>query len=251
MTRPCVLITGAGIGIGRATAVAFGAAGYHVCITDVLEDEASAVAAEITAGCGSAEVHPLDVTSTAQADAVIGALVAEHGALDCVVANAGIAHRVPLARMTDAAWDHTFDVDLKGMLRVIRPAAPAMRARGHGVIICISSVSGTTYGWDEHAHYNAAKAGVVGLVRGLAVELGRDGIRVVGIAPGLVRTAQSLSVEHSVGPAGMVAAATEIPLGRVGEPDDIADVVVFLASEGARYVTGQTIIVDGGRSVRQ
>lgn len=105
---------------------------------------------------------------------------------------------------------------------------------------------GIAYGWDEHVHYSAAKAGVVGLVRGLAVELARDGIRVNGIAPGYIRTAQALSEEHSLGPAGLEKAAEFIPMGRVGEPEDIADVAVFLASDAARYLTGQTITVDGG-----
>jgi 3-oxoacyl-[acyl-carrier protein] reductase len=95
-------------------------------------------------------------------------------------------------------------------------------------------------------HYSAAKSGVVGLVRGLAVELARSGIRVNGVAPGYIRTAQALSVEHSLGPAGLEQAAEFIPMGRVGEPDDIADVILFLASHAARYLTGQIVTVDGG-----
>jgi 3-oxoacyl-[acyl-carrier protein] reductase len=105
---------------------------------------------------------------------------------------------------------------------------------------------GVAYGWDEHVQYSAAKAGVVGLVRGLAVELAQDGIRVNGIAPGYIRTAQALSKEHSLGPEGLAKAEEFIPMGRVGEPEDIADVSLFLASEGARYITGQVLVVDGG-----
>ncbi len=240
-----VLITGAGIGIGRATALAFGKAGYRVIVTDVI-DEGRAVAAAIAAGGGEAEFHRLDVTSTAQADALVADLEARHGAIDCVVANAGIAHRVPLEEMTDEAWDHTFDVDLKGMLRVIRPAVPAMKRAGRGAIVCLSSIMGVAYGWDEHIHYSSAKAGVVGLVRGLAVELARSGIRVNGIAPGYIRTAQLLSERHSLGPAGAEAAGAFIPMGRIGEADEIADVALFLASHAARYMTGQVVTVDGG-----
>ncbi|MDR3531422.1 MAG: SDR family oxidoreductase, partial [Rhodopila sp.] len=148
--------------------------------------------------------------------------------------------------LTDEKWDHTFDIDLKGMLRVIRPAVPGMRARGAGAIVCLSSIMGVAYGWDEHVHYSSAKAGVVGLVRGLAVELAKSGIRVNGVAPGYIRTAQLLSAEHSLGPSGAEAAGAFIPMGRIGEPDEIADVVLFLASSAARYMTGQVVVVDGG-----
>jgi 3-oxoacyl-[acyl-carrier protein] reductase len=249
MAERSVLITGAGIGIGRGTALAFAEAGYHVVVTDVLEAEGRAVADAIRARGGAAEFHALDVTSTAAADRVVAAVEAERGPLDVVIANAGIALKVPVAALDDAAWDKTFDVDLKGMWRVIRAALPGMRRARQGAIVCLSSIMGTTYGWDEHIHYSAAKAGVLGLVRGLAVEVARDGIRVNGIAPGFVRTAQALSREHSVGPEGLEAAAGYIPMGRVGEPADIASVALFLASPAAGYVTGQTLIVDGGLGI--
>ncbi len=246
MGKRTILITGAGIGIGRATARAFAAGGDRVIVTDVLETEGRAVAAEIAAAGGEAEFHALDVTDTRATDALVAACEARHGALDVLVANAGIAHKVPLAEMTDEKWDHLFEVDLKGIMRLVRAAAPAMRARGQGAIVALSSIMGVAYGWDEHVHYSAAKAGVVGLVRGLAVELARDGIRVNGVAPGYIRTAQALSEQHSLGLAGLEKAASFIPMGRVGEPEDIADVVVFLASASARYMTGQLVVVDGG-----
>lgn len=240
-----VLITGAGIGIGRASALAFGKAGYRVIVTDLIDD-GQAVADGIVAAGGEAEFHRLDVTSTSAADALVADIAARHGTIDCILANAGIAHRVPLEEMTDEKWDHTFDVDLKGMLRVIRPAAPIMKRAGKGAIVCLSSIMGVAYGWDEHVHYSSAKAGVVGLVRGLAVELARSGIRVNGIAPGYIRTAQLLSEQHSLGPAGAEAAGAFIPMGRIGEADEIADVALFLASHAARYMTGQVVTVDGG-----
>ena len=239
--KKVVLITGSAIGIGRACAQAFGRAGYHVVVTDVLEQEGRTLANELP----SAEFQKLDVRSTPNADAVVAEVERLHGGIDCIVANAGIAHKVPLAQLSDEKWDQTFDIDLKGMLRVIRPALPRMKARKSGAVICVSSLMGTHYGWDEHVHYSAAKAGVVGLVRGLAVELARDGIRVNGVAPGYVRTAQLLSVEHSMGPDADKAGGY-IPMGRIGEPDDIADVIHFLASNAARYMTGQVVPVDGG-----
>ena len=240
-----VVITGAGIGIGRASALAFARSGYHVVVTDVLEAEGKAVVAEITAAGGTAEFLRLDVRSTEMADAVVADVEARHGKIDVIVANAGIAHKVPLAELTDEKWDYTLDIDLKGIFRVVRPALPGMRARRKGAIVALSSIMGVAYGWDEHVHYSAAKSGVVGLVRGLGVELARDGIRVNGVAPGYIRTAQLLSKQHSLGP-DADKAGEFIPMGRIGEPDEIADVILFLASNGARYMTGQVVVVDGG-----
>ncbi len=241
-----VLITGAGIGIGRATAKAFGKAGYHVIATDVLETEGKAVAAEIVKDGGKAEFHKLDVRSTKDADALVAAIEKTHGGIDAIVANAGIARKAPAATLSDEEWDNTFEVDLKGIFRVVRPSIAGMRKRKSGAIVCVSSIMGVAYGWDEHVHYSAAKHGVVGLVRGLGVELARDGIRVNGIAPGYIRTAQLLSKEHSLGPEGAEKAGEFIPMGRIGEPEDIADVILFLASNAARYMTGQVVVVDGG-----
>lgn len=246
MTSKTVLITGAGIGIGKATAMAFGRAGYRVIVSDILEDEGRAVSDAIMADGAEAEFRQLNVTSTEQCNSVVADIEDRFGALDCLVNNAGIAHKVPLGEMTDEKWDQIFDVDLKGMMRLVRAAAPGMKAAGTGSIVCLSSIMGVAYGWSEHVHYSAAKSGVVGLVRGLAVELAANGIRVNGVAPGYIRTAQALSEIHSLGPAGLEAAASFIPMGRVGEPDDIADVILFLASDSARYLTGQIISVDGG-----
>ena len=244
--RRTVLITGSGIGIGAATARAFADAGYRVIVTDVLDDEGRNLVSEIEDRGGEAEYHHLDVASTEEVDRVVSEAEERYGPLDCVVANAGIAHKVPLTELTDERWDHTHEIDLKGVMRVCRAAAPAMREAKRGSMIAVSSIMGVAYGWDEHVQYSAAKAGVVGLVRGLAVELARDGIKVNGIAPGYIRTAQALSEEHSLGPQGLEKAAEFIPMGRVGEPKDIADVILFLASDAARYLTGQVVVVDGG-----
>ncbi len=239
-----VLVTGAGIGIGRATALTFAALGDHVIVTDVLSAEGGATVAQIEATGGSAEKHPLEVRSTQAADALIADLNARFGGIDVIIANAGIAHRVPMAQMTDAKWDETFDIDLKGMLRVIRPALPAMKPGAS--IICLSSIMGVSYGWDEHVHYSAAKAGVIGMIRGLAVEFAARGIRVNGVAPGYIRTAQLLNPGHSLGPDAAEIASPYIPMRRLGDPEEIANVIKFLASADASYLTGQVITVDGG-----
>jgi 3-oxoacyl-[acyl-carrier protein] reductase len=241
-----VIVTGAGIGIGQATAKAFAALGDHVVVTDILDTEGEGVVRDILIAGGSAEFRLYDVRSTDAANRLVADVEARFGKIDVIVANAGIAHRTPLDKLSDDKWDLTMDVDLKGIFKLVRAAAPGMRARQSGSIIALSSIMGVAYGWDEHVHYSAAKSGVVGLVRGLAVELAKDGIRVNGIAPGYIRTAQLLSEENSLGPAGAEKAAEFIPMGRLGEPEDIADVIAFLASKGARYMTGQVLVVDGG-----
>jgi 3-oxoacyl-[acyl-carrier protein] reductase len=244
-----MLVTGGAIGIGRATAFVFARAGYHVVVTDVLETEGRATAAAIVAEGGIASFAAMDVRSSERVDEVVAAVIAEHGALDALVLNAGIAHKVPLAQLSDERWDHTLDIDLKGMFRVARAALPPMRARRAGSVVCLTSLMGLAWGWNEHVHYSAAKAGVIGLMRGLAAEVAADGVRVNAVSPGYVRTAQLLSEEHSLGPAGVEQAAGRVPLGRVGEPEDIADVILFLASAQARYVTGQVIVADGGLAI--
>lgn len=246
MRKQVVVVTGAGIGIGKAVAERFGRDGCHVIVTDILKDEGAAVARAIVEDGGSAEFKALDVRSTEQTDELVADLERRCGGVDVIVANAGIAHRQPFETMTDQQWDLTFDIDLKGIFRLVRAAVPGMKQKRKGAIVAVSSIMGVAYGWDEHVHYSAAKSGVVGLVRALAVEFASSGIRANAVAPGFIRTAQVLSEQHSLGAAGLEEAGRYIPMGRPGEPEDIADVIAFLASDDARYMTGQTITVDGG-----
>jgi 3-oxoacyl-[acyl-carrier protein] reductase len=249
MKEKTAVITGAGSGIGRATALAFARKGYVVFVTDILEAEGNDVVSEIKRAGGKAFFKTLDVSRTEQVDAVVSEVEAAFDRVDTLVANAGIALRAPIAQMTDKDWDSMLDIDLKGVFRVARAVAPMMRKHQTGAIVAVSSISGMSYGWAEHVHYSAAKAGLLGLVRGLAAELGPDGVRVNGVAPGFIRTAQSLS-EDCMGP-NIDAQAKRVPLRRIGEPDDVADVITFLASSDARYLTGQTILVDGGLTIQQ
>jgi 3-oxoacyl-[acyl-carrier protein] reductase len=246
MRKSTVIISGAGIGIGKGMAEAFAAADYRVIATDVLADEGASVVSALAGSGADAEFHEMDVTNTDQVNTVIAGVEKAYGPITTLICNAGIAKKIPLTTMTDDQWDLTIDVDLKGMMRMIRAAAPAMRYAKTGSVVCLASIVGTAYGWDEHVPYTAAKAGVSGLVRGVAIELAKDGIRANGIAPGFIRTAQTLDPINSIGEEGLNAVAPSVPLGRIGDPSDIADVAVFLASEKARYITGQTITVDGG-----
>lgn len=250
MTQPIALVTGAGIGIGRATALRLAHDGYRVIVTDVLEKEGERVAKRI-ARSGDAVFHPLDVTDTDNVDAVITAVQKTYRKpIDVLVNNAGIARTMPLTSLSDDDWDRILDVDIKGMLRVVRAAAPRMRKAKRGAIVCLSSIAGNNVGWGEHVPYATAKAGIGGLVRSLAIELAPNGIRVNGIAPGVIETAQSLDPINSLGPEGVAAFGATVPLGRVGKPEEIASVVAFLASEDASYLTGQILVVDGGTTVQ-
>ena len=132
---------------------------------------------------------------------------------------------------------------------IIRAAAPAMGARQQGAIVCVSSIAGVVVGWDDHWHYSAAKAGITGLVKAAACELAKVKVRVNAVAPGFIRTAQILSEENSLGPVGLAAAEATVPMGRAGEASEIGEVIAFLLSDKASYVTGQTIVVDGGLTV--
>ncbi|MDA8732303.1 SDR family oxidoreductase [Luminiphilus sp.] len=249
MSEQIALVTGAGIGLGRATALALADAGYRVMVTDVLSDEGQAVVTEISERGGEAEFHWLDVTDTAIVDGVLSTIQSRYGALSALVLNAGIARTLPLTSLEDDAWDETMNINLKGMMRVMRAAIPGMQSAGVGSIVCLSSIVGAVLGWSEHIPYVASKGGVMGLVRSAALEFAGHGIRVNGIAPGVIRSAQTLDPVNSLGEDGLAAFAETVPLGRVGNPDDIADVAVFLLSDKARYLTGQIIAVDGGTTV--
>jgi 3-oxoacyl-[acyl-carrier protein] reductase len=244
------VISGGVSGIGRALAVAYARAG----VSSVLgyhpgdpHDPAEAVA-EVEAAGGRVLAVAADVTKTAAVDALIDTAVREFGGLDIAVANAGILRQAPLAELTDQRWEDMLDVDLTGVLRLLRSAAGAMREGG--AMVAVSSIAGGVYGWADHAHYAAAKAGVLGLIRSLGVELAPRGIRANAVIPGLIETPQSLDAENSLGPDGLAAAGKIIPAGRVGRPDEVARVIRFLTSDDAAYITGQQLIVDGGLTVR-
>jgi len=249
MTKPIALVTGGSIGIGEATALTLAKEGYRIIITDVLEPEGRAVARKIRRN-GDAEFFRMDVADSINVnEVVLGVEKKFKKSLDVIVNNAGIAKNMPIRGLKDEDWDWIHEVDLKGMMRVVRAASPKMRRAKKGSIICLSSIAGHAVGWDEHIPYSAAKAGVAGFVKATAIELARFNIRVNGIAPGIIRSAQTLDARHSLGPQGLKNIAPQIPLRRVGQAKEIGNVVAFLSSEKASYITGQIITVDGGLTV--
>jgi 3-oxoacyl-[acyl-carrier protein] reductase len=244
------IITGGASGIGQALAVAYARAGAASVVgyfPGDPHDVAETVRMVEEAG-GRCTAVAVDVRDAAQVDALAQAAIDTYGRLDIAIAGAGILRRAPLAEMDDRAWDDMLNVDLTGVLRTFRSAAARMT--GPGAMVAISSIAGGVYGWDDHAHYAAAKSGVLGLCRSLATELAPRGIRVNAMIPGLIETPQSLDAVNSLGAAGLAAAGKGIPAGRVGLADEVARAIRFLTSDDAAYVTGQQLIVDGGLTVR-
>lgn len=246
---PVAFITGAASGIGQALAVAYAERGIRVVggyfAGDAHDPEHTRHLVE--AAGGQCLMLAADVTDSASLDALAAAAIERFGRLDCAVANAGLLRRAPLLEMTDERWNEMLDVDLTGVMRTFRSAVRHMQG---GSLVAISSIAGGVYGWQDHAHYAAAKAGVPGLCRSLAVELAGRGIRCNAVIPGLIETPQSLDAKNSLGPEGLAQAARAIPLGRVGKAREVADLVRFLTSDESTYITGQSIIIDGGLTVR-
>lgn len=244
-------VTGAASGIGAATARVFAEAGADVAACwyppDPHDVEPTRRAVE-DAG-RRCLVCELDVSSTTSVEDAVMQTVTELGRLDIVVANAAIARDVPTAELDDARWDALLQVDLGGVFRCFRAAIPHLVAAGGGRLLTTSSIAGAYQGWARHAHYTTAKAGLVGLVRTLAVELGSQGITANAVAPGVIETPQSLDPVNSLGPDGVRDFAASVPVGRNGQPEDIAHTFLFLASEEAGYLTGQVLLVDGGVSL--
>ena len=228
-----VVVTGGARGIGEAYVRALHAAGARVAICDVLDQETSALAAEL--GDGVLAQH-LDVTDEQSWDAAVAAVLEAFGSLDVLVNNAGIVNAAPIEHLTMAKWDAVIAVNLTGTFLGCRAVVPAMKERGGGSIINISSVEGMRGSRGLHG-YTAAKFGVRGLSQSLAVELGPAGIRVNSVHPGFIRTQMTTRIDPE---------RLDIPLGRPGEPDDLTGTIVFLASDASAFTSGAEFVVDGG-----
>ena len=249
-----VLVTGAARGIGRGIVSAFAACGARVVATDVLEAEL-AEAAALAAGAagasgGSARARRLDVTDAAAVAALVHEVEGEAGRLDVVVHVAGGVlglSRKPIEEVTDAEWDAISDVNLKGLFHLCRAAAPGMKAARGGRIVVVSSRAGLGVSLTGIQAYGTAKAAQLGLVRQLAAELGPFGITVNAVAPGFLRTSPDYERQWAAyGAEGQKAMVDRIAMRRLGEPEDIAAAVLFLASDHASWITGQVLPVTGG-----
>jgi meso-butanediol dehydrogenase / (S,S)-butanediol dehydrogenase / diacetyl reductase len=237
------LVTGGGSGIGRAIALRFANEGAKVVVADRFRERAQSVAGEIAAAGGEALAVEADVRDRAAVGAMVEQAVARFGRVDVLVNNAGLSTGGDPLQQDEPTWDLNFDVVLKGAFFCAQAVLPGMLERGRGVILNVASVNGLT-GIGEEA-YSAAKAGMVNLTQNLAVRYGDRGVRVNCAAPGTVRT-PIWSERVARDPQVFDKLAAWYPLGRVGEPEDVANAALFLCSAEAAWITGVTLPVDGG-----
>ena len=237
------LITGAGGGIGKAIALALAKEKVDIVINEINPANAEAVAEEVKALGSRAMISLANVADEVEVKEMIGQVIREWGGIDILVNNAGISSAILVEDMEKSEWDRILAVDLDGTFNCSKAVIETMKKRGGGRIINISSMAGLRMTMNGGAHYTAAKAAVLGFTRHLAYELGPFKITVNAICPGNVRTPL---LESLITPEAMENLKQQYPLGELVRPEDVADAVVFLASERARMITGTYLLVDGG-----
>jgi len=239
------LVTGAGRGIGRAIALGLAQAGARVAVNDINPDTAERTAREIRDGGGEAIAFAADVANKLAVHTMINGCLERWGRLDILVNNAGVEPKASILTMDEYDWDRTLAVNLKGAFLCSQFAGRAMREQGGGVIVNIASIGGHKIPLKDRAAYCASKAGLVGFTRECAREFAAYGIRVNAICPGVIETEMTAQLRQD--PEQMRKWLEDIPQGRLGTPEDVVGLVLFLCSEAAAYITGQAIHVDGGK----
>ena len=241
-----VLVTGGAQGIGRAIVEAFALRGARVVIADLGLARAEAVASELTAvGC-QVQAVGVDLADAAAICAMMSALEQRLGGLDTLVHNAGYFPLTPFVEITPAILERTLAVNLSALFWLTQAALPMFRRKGQGCVLVTSSVTGPRVAYPGLSHYAASKAGVNGFIRNAALELAPENVRVNGVEPGMIATPAMANLGDDEVNQDI---ARRVPLGRLGQPSDIAGAMLFLASSLAGYVTGQTLVVDGGATL--
>jgi 3-oxoacyl-[acyl-carrier protein] reductase len=238
-----VIVTGASKGIGRGLAQRFGLAGCQVLVVSRNLGEAQSAAGDIRAAGGTAEAFEADVTRQADMQSMARAAVESFGGIDILCANAGIFPASPLATMSEAAFDSVMATNLKGTFLAVSACLPAMQEKKKGRIILTSSITGPVTGSSGWAHYGASKAGQLGFMRTAAIELAPHGITVNAVLPGNIFPEGLLGLGDDY----IRSMEASIPMGRLGSVTDIANAALFFATDEAAYITGQSLVIDGGQ----
>jgi 3-oxoacyl-[acyl-carrier protein] reductase len=238
------IITGAGRGIGQATAIKFAQEGARVAVCDIDEPSANATARAIAHREGVAQAYRVDVTDKLSIQAMVEAVHAAWGRIDILVNNAGIVADAQLKKMTDEQFDRVIDINLKGTYNCTKAVVDIMLEQQSGVILNASSIVGL-YGNFGQTNYAASKFGVIGMVKTWARELGKRGIRANAVCPGFVSTPIIDTIPERV----IDALQAKVPLGRLGKPEEIANAYAFLASDEASYINGAVLEVSGGLTI--
>jgi len=245
LERQVALVTGAGRGIGRALAFGLAQAGAAVAVNDIDPVSAQATAQALAAAGHTAAAFPADVADPDAVSALVAGAAAQWGRLDVLVNNAGVEPTGPILDSALADWQHTLAVNLTGPFLTCQAAGRVMRAQGGGAIVNISSIAGRAFGLRNRAAYVASKTGLVGFTRECAREFAAYNVRVNAVCPGVIITEMTAHLRDNE--QMMRKWMEDIPQARLGEPDDVVGLVVFLCSDAARYITGQAINVDGGK----
>lgn len=241
-----VLVTGGAQGIGRAIVEAFAWRGGHVVIADLDLTQAEAVASELTAAGCQVQAVGVDLADATAISTLMADLEQRLGRLDVLVHNAGYFPLTPFARITPPMLERTLAVNLSALFWLTQGALPMFRRQGQGCVLVTSSVTGPRVAYPGLSHYAASKAGVNGFIRNAALELAGENVRVNGVEPGMIATPAMANLGDDEVNQDI---ARRVPLGRLGQPSDIAGAMLFLASSLAGYVTGQTLVVDGGATL--
>ena len=252
-TDKVVIVTGAGSGIGRATAIAFAQAGASVAVVDINLEKAEGTAAEINGMSGNAQAIQADVAEESDWIKIVSQVKQKFGRINILFNNAGIGGGKPLVDLDVADWDRLMAVNLRGVFLGCKTVLPALIESGGGAIVNMSS---STAGWDTihgGGAYMASKAGVSQITKSLALEAAPHAIRVNAVCPGIIETRLSSAqagADESAQDAFFDRFRQRIPLGRVGQPEDVASAVLFFASDEARHITGSTLLIDGGQTLQ-
>jgi 3-oxoacyl-[acyl-carrier protein] reductase len=240
-----VIVTGGARGIGKATVARFAAEGAAVLLTDRDREPAESAAKEIAQDTGAAVYAFVgDVSIKADDEATIQFALEKMGGIDVLVNNAGVYYEEPIEEISEARWDETLNIDLKGTFLMCQAVVPYFKEKGSGNIINMASTNGIA-GEINYSHYNAAKGGVVLLTKTLAIELGPSNIRVNCVCPGYINTETVQAMDLSEFVQDYI--DNKIPMRRVGQPEEVASVIAFLASDDASFVHGESILIDGGQ----